>query len=102
MEPVHVSTNGSAFVHDGDVVVMSTGPRLAKASALLGYILAEYVDGDEAEPNRTDCVEKYVINAMHKHLAYTSKAPRTNGLPTVQDSVRFAPSAKIAASNANV
>jgi hypothetical protein len=73
MEPVHVSTDGTPFVHDDDVVVMSSGKRLTKASALLGYVLAEYVDGDDAEPTRSDCVDKYVMDAMHKHIAYTSK-----------------------------
>ena len=73
MEPVHVAADGTPFVHDDDVVVMSTGQRLTKASALLGYVLAEYVDGDDAEPTRSDCVDKYVMDAMQKHVAYTSK-----------------------------
>jgi hypothetical protein len=81
MEPVHVSTDGSTCVHDDDVVVMSTGQRLTKVSALLGYVLAEYVDGDEAKPTRTDCVDKYAMDAMHKHLAYTSKVPRSQRPP---------------------
>ncbi len=49
MEPVHVSPEGSVFIHDDDAVVMSAGIRVTKASALLGYVLAEYVDDDEAE-----------------------------------------------------
>jgi len=73
MEPVHVASDGTPFVHDDDVVVMSTGQRLTKASALLGYVVAEYVDGDDAEPTRSDCVDKYVMDAMQKHVAYTSK-----------------------------
>ena len=73
MEPVHVAADGTPFVHDDDVVVMSTGQRLTKASVLLGYVLAEYVDGDDVEPTRSDCVDKYVKDAMQKHVAYTSK-----------------------------
>jgi hypothetical protein len=73
MEPVRLSTDGHHFVHDDDVVVMSTGQRITKANALLGYLLAEYVDGDDAEPTRSDCVDKYVMDAMQKHVAYTSK-----------------------------
>ncbi len=73
MEPVHVCTDGMPFVHDDDVVVMSSGKRLTKANALLGYVLAEYVDGDAAELTRSDCVDKYVMDAMQKHVAYTSK-----------------------------
>jgi hypothetical protein len=77
MEPVHVSSEGSVFIHDDDAVVMSAGRRVTKASALLGYVLAEYVDGDEADPTRTDFVDKYVMNALEKHVAHTSKAPRS-------------------------
>ena len=77
MEPVHVSQDGSVFIHDDDAVVMTCGKRIAKARSLLGYVLAEYVDGDDQEPTRTDCVDKYVMDAMHKHLAYSSKATRS-------------------------
>jgi hypothetical protein len=98
MEPVHVSTDGTPFVHDDDVVVMSSGKRLTKASALLGYVLAEYVDGDDAEPTRSDCVDKYVMDAMHKHIAYTSKNTHRQrsvkaSVRLVQASVRLAPPA---------
>ncbi len=81
MEPVHVANDGDCFVHDDDVVNMASGQRLTKTSSLLGYVLAEYVDGDETEPTRTDCVDKYVMDAMHKHLAYTSKANRSQRPP---------------------
>ncbi len=77
MEPVHVVHDGTVFVHDDDTVVMSGAKRLTKASSLLGYVVAEYVDGDDAEPTRTDCVDKYVMGAMDKHFAFTSKAPRS-------------------------
>ncbi len=49
--------------HDDDVVVMSNEQRLIKASALLGYVLVEYVDGDDAKPTRSNCVDKYVMDA---------------------------------------
>jgi hypothetical protein len=77
MEPVHVSQDGSVFIHDDDAVVMTCGKRIAKAKSLLGYVLAEYVDGDDEEPTRTDCVDKYVMDAMLKHLAYSSKETRS-------------------------
>ncbi len=73
MEPVHVSQDGSVFIHDDDAVVMTCGKRIAKAKSLLGYVLAEYFDGDDEEPTRTDYVDKYVMDAMLKHLAYSSK-----------------------------
>jgi hypothetical protein len=45
MEPVHVSKDDTFFVHDDDAVVMTCGKRLVKAKSLIGYVLAEYVDG---------------------------------------------------------
>ena len=44
-------------------------------------VVAEYVDGDEVKPTRTNCVDKYVMNAMHKHLAYTFIANRSQRPP---------------------
>ena len=76
MEPIHVSTDGSLFLHDDDAVVLTCGKRLAKAKALLGYVLAEYIDGDDEEPTRTDCVQKYMMDALAKHHAYTEKSSR--------------------------
>jgi hypothetical protein len=40
---------------------------------LLGYILAQYIDGDDAEPTRTECVDLYIENAMEKLKAYLFK-----------------------------
>ena len=77
MEPVHVSKDDSFFVHDDDAIIMTCGKRLVKARSLLGYILAEYVDGDDADPTRTDCVDKYLMDALAKHHAYTAKSKAT-------------------------
>ena len=52
-----------------------------QSQTLLGYVLAEYVDGDDEEPTRTDCVDKYVMDAMLKQLAYSSKEPRSLRAP---------------------
>ena len=76
MEPVHVSKDDTFYVHDNDAVVMTCAKRLVKAKSLLGYVLAEYVDGDDADPTRTDCVDKYLMDALAKHHAYTAKANR--------------------------
>ncbi len=51
MEPVHEDDFGEIFVAEADTVVGPHGIRLTKASALLGYVLAQYVDGDDEEPN---------------------------------------------------
>ncbi len=50
MEPVHLREDGTLFMRDDDVVRCSNGRIMTKAKAYLGYILAEYVDGDDAEP----------------------------------------------------
>ena len=46
---------------------------MTKAKVLLGYILAQYIDGDDAEPTRTECVDLYIENAMEKLKAYVFK-----------------------------
>ena len=46
------------------------GSRLTKSSKLLGYILAQYIDGDEKSPTRTECVDLYIEDAISKHRAY--------------------------------
>ncbi len=46
---------------------------LVKARSLIGYVLPEYVDGDDADPTRIDCVDKYITDALAKHHAYTAK-----------------------------
>jgi hypothetical protein len=76
MEPVYVSEDDTFFVHDDDAVIMTCGKRLVKARSLIGYVLAEYVDGDDADPTRTDCVDKYIMDALTKHHAYTAKSSR--------------------------
>ncbi len=51
---------------------------MTKAKAYLGYILAEYIDGDEAEPTRSDCVDRYIMNSLQKHEAFVSKTRYAN------------------------
>ncbi len=70
--------NDTFIIHDDDAVVMTCGKRLVKAKSLIGYVLAEYVDGDGADPTRTDCVDKYIMDALAKHHAYTAKSHRAH------------------------
>jgi hypothetical protein len=63
------------FVHDDDAVVMTCGKRFVKARSLVGYVLAEYVEGDDADPTRTDCVDKCIMNALAT-LPSTTPIPR--------------------------
>ncbi len=60
--------------------------RLTKAKVLLGYILAQYIDGDDAEPTRTECVDLYIENAMDKLKAYVFKLQQRAGktVPEIQ------------------
>ena len=78
MEPIHVHDDGSVYMIDADVVRCSNGKKLTKAKSLLGYILAEYIEGDDAEPTRSDCVERYIMNALQKHHAFNLKIRPTS------------------------
>ena len=73
MEPIHVHHDDSLFCLDDDVVQLSNGKTMTKANKLIGYILAEYIDGDDAEPTRSDCVYRYAFHALQKHHAYMLK-----------------------------
>ena len=95
LEPVHLDALGEPFVADDDVVVgprgkpnlypqplpisfsltlpyltQPLGQRLTKSASLLGYIVAQYIDGDDGDPTRTECVDLYVEDALPKHRAY--------------------------------
>jgi hypothetical protein len=48
-----------------DVVLGPRGIRLTKSGRLLGYILAQYIDGDDEDPIRTECVD--LANAKHNN-----------------------------------
>jgi hypothetical protein len=68
--------------------------RLTKSSKLLGYILAQYVDGDEEDPTRTECVDLYIEDAVPKHRAFRHRQDKdsppliaTLDRPTLQQSL---------------
>jgi hypothetical protein len=73
LEPVHLSPDGQFYVADEDVVIGSKEIRVTKSKVLLGYILAQYIDGDDEEPTRSDCVDLYIENAIEKLKAYAFK-----------------------------
>ena len=73
MEPVHVHADGGLYQLDDDVLLMSNGTTVTKANKLIGYILAEYIDGDNAEPTRSDCVDRYAFHALEKHQTFLQK-----------------------------
>jgi hypothetical protein len=81
MEPVHEHSDGTLYRPDEDVVRLSNGATMTRANKLMGYILAKYIDGDDAEQTRSDYVDRYAFNAIEKHHAYLLKTrpPHTLG-----------------------
>jgi hypothetical protein len=73
MELIHVHPDGSLYRLDEDVVRLNNGKTMTMANKLIGYILVEYVDGDDAEPTRSDCVDRYAFYALEKQQAYMLK-----------------------------
>ncbi len=73
LEPVHMTASGEFAVANEDTIVGPKGARLTKSKFLIGYILAQYIDGDEEEPTRSDCVDLYIENALEKLKAYLYK-----------------------------
>ena len=73
LEPVNLLPSGEFQVPDDQTVLGPKGIRLTKSKALLGYILAQYIDGDDEEPTRSDCVDLYIENAIEKLKAYLFK-----------------------------
>ena len=100
MEPVHVDQDdGSLYQLDEDVVVVSEAKRITKANKLIGYIQAEYIDGDDAEPTRSDCVDRYAFQALEKHNTFTLKCsgpkePTATPKSAPHAKVRLAPPGK--------
>ena len=73
LEPVHLTASGEFAVANEDTIVGPKGARLTKSKVLIGYILAQYIDGDDEEPTRSDCVDMYIENALEKLKAYLFK-----------------------------
>ncbi len=65
-EPVNLLASGEFAVPDEATVLGPKGVRLTKSKALLGYILTQYIDGDDEEPTHSDCVDLYIENAIEK------------------------------------
>jgi hypothetical protein len=74
LEPIHLSTDGSYFVHDDDSVIGPAGKRITKAKSYRGYIVAQYIHGDDEDPERTVCVDEYIANALTKHATYLANS----------------------------
>ncbi len=68
MEPVHEGDLGDIYVAVEDVVIGTQGIRLTRAKALLGYVLAQYIDGDNSEPTTSELVHILMLDALAKYL----------------------------------
>jgi hypothetical protein len=81
LELIHFDPDGLFYGADEDVVLGPKGVRITRAKVLLGYI-----DGDDAEPTRTECVDLYIENAMNKLKAYVFKLQQHAGktVPEIQ------------------
>jgi hypothetical protein len=74
MEPIHLSCDGSYYVHDNDSVIGPSGIKITKANSCKGYIVAQYIYGDDEEPERTVCVDEYIANALTKHATHLANS----------------------------
>ena len=93
LEPIHLSSDGSYFVHDKDSVVGPNGTRITRSKCLMGYILAQYINGDEEDPERTVCVDEYMTNALARNATYEAncaakQALKSQGPPTSSATAR--------------
>ena len=82
MEPIHLRPSGLFEVADEDTILGPSGARITKSKVLIGYILAQYIDGDDEEPTRSDCVDDYIENAIEKLKAYLFKLQQITRLKT--------------------
>jgi hypothetical protein len=78
LEPIHLARDGSCFVHDDDCVIGPNGKQITKAKCYRGYIVAQYIAGDDQDPERTECVDDYMSDALAKHYRYESKRPNSS------------------------
>jgi hypothetical protein len=84
LEPIHLAPDGSCFVHPDDCVIGPNGNKITKAKSYLGFIVAQYIYGDNADPERTQCVDEYICDALEKHSRY--EANRANQEATLSKS----------------
>jgi hypothetical protein len=78
-EPVFYN-NGQYVVHDRNVAVGKNGRRVTLKSSLVGFALAEYSNGDNADPvvlpRAANCLAAFLKRKTPNPAAPTSTAPR--------------------------
>jgi hypothetical protein len=90
LEPIHLLSDGSYFVHDKNSVVGPTGTRITMAKSLRGCILAQYINGDEEDPERTICVDEYMSNALKRNASYEANCAAKQALKSQAPPTRSA------------
>ncbi len=46
----------------------------------MGFIVAQYINGDEDEPERTVCVDEYMANAIERNVSYKANCAAKRAL----------------------
>jgi len=90
LEPIHLSSDGSYFVHDNNSVVGPNGTRVTMAKCFRGYILAQYIHGDDEDPQRTVCVDEYMTNALEQNASYEATCAAKEALKSQSPPARSA------------
>ncbi len=88
LEPIHLAQDSSCFVHNDDSVIGPNGNKITKANCFRGYIVAQYIDGDDKDPERTQCVDEYMSDALDKYSRYEAKRTNTSATLTQSTSPR--------------
>ena len=73
-EPVYLN-NGDYVVHDRHVTVGPNGTRLTKKSSLTGFALAEYSNGDHADPVSLPFPKECHDRFLQRHARNTAVPP---------------------------
>ncbi len=50
------------------------------AKCYRGYILAQYINGDDEDPQRTVCVDEYMTNAIERNDLYEANCAAKQAL----------------------
>ncbi len=88
LEPIHLAQDGSCFVHDDDSVIGPNGNKITKANCFRGYIVAQYIDGNDKDPERTQCFDEYMSDTLDKYSRYEAKRANTSATVTKSTSPR--------------
>jgi hypothetical protein len=47
--------------------------QITKTKSYLGFVVAQYIDGDDKDPERTQCVDEYMTDALEKFSRLEAK-----------------------------